>query len=265
GAPAPVAGGGGIGEIAPPGGYGRKQGGAYRAIGEDVAEMVNMPCQQRAPYDTAGYLEDLDYTEQVIRRIGSEVSSSKIEVECPVVGYDWGDGIGQPINSEQFQALIKKTNATPERDVEYSGELTFNFSANHEVWFPDAKSFESVADIALTYQTYGISIWYFGGEGPEFWEAFKNKNTAPESAKGAASPNRVLLTGPVKPPKARGIEIFTDKTRGHYDFFQVDDLTDTSADNFPKVIQSERQGRHWLDVRFGYGIAEIKLSRVENF
>jgi hypothetical protein len=190
------------------------------------------------------------------------VISSKVEVAVPVIGYDWDGNSGQPLTSGQMKALLQRTSAQVFRDKQTSGELTFSYQPNHEVWFADAGSAAAVANLAKHYKSYGIAIWYFGGEGPDFWDMLGKQDAAPAEMDFPPSQD---------PPLARNpslIQIFTDKVRGHYYFASDNDLNDTEKQIDSTITPATQQGKHWLDVRLNgttRSEAGMTLSFLEDF
>ena len=236
----------------------------YQRLGNEVDEMVNMPGQQRGPYDSPGYLEDLNYLEQVVPCMEANVSNVKVEVGVPVIGYSWDTVAeqGQAITSSQCQALRQSTSARAYRDTQNSQELTFSYLPHNEVWFADAASAWNAANLAKRFKSYGISIWYFGGEGADFWGMMAKQDS--DSAPVDPPPS-------TEPPLARnpqGIPIFTDKVRGHYYFASDNNPNDLEKANESTITLGSAQGKHWLDIRLS-GItpseAGMTLNSVEDF
>ncbi len=239
----------------------------YAGLGGNVDVMTNVWGQRRGDDTPAGFFEDPEDTEAVIRYMTSVVSPAKVEVSCEGGGYDWLSLHRDELPLTQLDALLKQYNISPSRDTEISQQMTFDYPPNHEVWYSDAKTFEYMADIAKRSKTYGVSLWRFGLEAPEFWEMMKRVQGTPTATAAIGVP-------PTKPMPLRmkPVEIFTNRVREFFIWASGGRGTeDESPESNAEVI--EKEGKWWANIMLkgvvwspaGFGLARVNLkSYVKN-
>jgi spore germination protein len=143
----------------------------YASIGQ-VVDRVNVMTYDYSYRDSdPGPIAPLDWVNDVLAYITSQISQRKVVLGNVLLGYDWGRGQGETVTWEQATDLADENGADIEWD-EDSQSPWFRFNGTdgpHEVWFENAESTALKLELVEKYDLGGAFFWRLGGEDPDTW------------------------------------------------------------------------------------------------
>ncbi|MES2202491.1 MAG: glycosyl hydrolase family 18 protein [candidate division FCPU426 bacterium] len=143
----------------------------YKALAPSLDLLRPMTYDEHWATGDAGPVSSPQFTEATEAYAVTAADPSKIELGMAAYGYDWAGKKAVSVSYSEFEELLKRTGAEPQRDP-VSSELMFRYEG-HEVWFCDAQSYHPKYDLIKKYKLAGLAMWRFGSEDPAFWDDLK--------------------------------------------------------------------------------------------
>lgn len=149
----------------------------YAAIGRAVDEVRLMAYDYHWAGSAPGPVAPITWVRQVLDYAKTQIPAHKIVLGVPVSGFDWVDGLGEPVSWLQCYGRTKAFNATLEYD-RLSQSPSFKYTdaqgRAHEVWFENAESTAAKLEAAKTAGIGGVYLWMIGGEDDRTWAQLQN-------------------------------------------------------------------------------------------
>ncbi len=147
------------------------------ALGKAADYLQLMTYDQHGPWGEPGPVSALDWTEECTAYTASLVDPAKLLIGLPAYAYDWDTTDPQAEVGElkwtDIPALLARPGAQTGRDsASASPYLTYTENMHaHVVWYEDAASLHSKANLVSRYKLGGLSVWALGQEDESFWQA----------------------------------------------------------------------------------------------
>jgi len=149
----------------------------YQKLGEASDDVFLMTYEWGYSYGPPRAISPLYEVTSVLDYAVSETDPSKIYLGIPNYAYDWklpyvaGQGRADTITNEKAKDIAFSQRAEIEFDKRSAAPF-FKYTENgriHEVWFEDARSYESLLALISRYGLKGFAVWNGMSFDPQLW------------------------------------------------------------------------------------------------
>jgi spore germination protein YaaH len=149
----------------------------YAAIGDAVDEVRLMAYDYHWAASTPGPVAPITWVREVLDYAKTQIPAEKIVLGIPVAGFDWVDGVGEPVSWLQCFGRTRAYHAALQYD-RLSQSPSFRYTDEqgraHEVWFENAESTTAKLEAAKAAGVRGVYLWMFGDEDDRTWTTLHN-------------------------------------------------------------------------------------------
>ena len=151
----------------------------YRRLARDADFLSIMAYPQHAGFSGPGPLAGLPWVSRIVDFTCAHMPAAKISLGVPLYGFHWTAPAGseKPAKWNGRSSVYPASAAVVARHpAEWSAEESAwrtaftDDTGRHELWYEDARSFRSKAELTAAHQLAGISAWVLGQEDPGVWE-----------------------------------------------------------------------------------------------
>lgn len=144
----------------------------WKTLAKYSDQLQIMGYSQHSDEDAPGPIAGANWVEKIIEYAKStDVPAEKIFLGIPLYGYDWNkssEESARGLTYEEVKSLMLQKNKSEEfDDISKSPHFTYD---DRDVWFENAKSVLTKAQLAQNAGFAGITFWRLGGEDPSIWE-----------------------------------------------------------------------------------------------
>jgi spore germination protein YaaH len=149
----------------------------YEAIGDAADEVRLMAYDYHWSASNPGPVAPITWVREVLDYAKTQIPVSKIVLGIPVAGFDWVDGVGEPVSWLQCFGRTRAYHATLLYD-RLSQSPSFRYTdeqgREHEVWFENAESTTAKLEAAKSAGIRGVYLWMFGDEDDRTWTTLRH-------------------------------------------------------------------------------------------
>ncbi len=160
----------------------------YAALGNIADRSLLMTYEWGYAYGPAMAVSPMPQVRRVVEYGVSEIPPQRIFLGVPNYGYDWtlpyvaGESRAPSIGNVEAVDIARRVRAAIYYD-ETSEAPTFRYfvregtgaAVEHEVWFEDARSVQSMLSLVPEYRLYGIGIWNIMRVFPGMWQVINGE------------------------------------------------------------------------------------------
>ncbi len=158
----------------------------YSGLGAAADGIVAMTYEWGYSRGEPQAVSPIDKVRRVVEYAVSEIPSQKIFLGMPNYGYDWrlpfvmGETVARSLSNVDAVALAKEKNAAIEFDETAASPYYHYFtrengrSAEHVVWFQDARSVAAMLGLVEEYGLRGTTVWNMMRYFPQLWTVLNN-------------------------------------------------------------------------------------------
>ncbi|MBR2621103.1 MAG: glycoside hydrolase family 18 protein [Clostridia bacterium] len=158
----------------------------YAALGDIADRSLLMTYEWGYTYGPPLAVSPINQVRRVLDYGVSVISPEKIFLGVPNYGYDWtlpyvaGQSRARSLGNVEATELAWQQKAAISFD-ETAQAPTFRYyvrnggSTEHEVWFEDARSVQSMLSLVSEYGLYGIGIWNIMRRFPQMWQVLNSE------------------------------------------------------------------------------------------
>lgn len=141
------------------------------ALGKAVDEIRVMAYDHAWAGSPAGAVAPLPWVREVVDYVTGQVPREKLVLGLAAYGYDWSDGRGEALTTDELRGRVGQTRATVTRDGPTASPW-FRYTKDgreHTVWYEDAASAQDKIRVAAQARLAGVFVWRLGGEDRALW------------------------------------------------------------------------------------------------
>jgi len=223
---------------------------AFARVADRVFLMAYDEHENSGP---AGPIASQRWFEGEVARAVRGIPRSKLVVTIGNYGYDWHDGIGDPIDVEDAWQEARDSGETPAFD-RASGNTGFAYqdgNSRHTIWLLDAASAYNQLRFLNRAGIGGVALWRLGSEDPGLWTIFGRDHRplpAPDAIDTIPAGTDVDIEGAGEILKITGVPVTGER-------LAIADRSGAIADvRFPQLPSP------YVITRTGYRPKEIALT-----
>ncbi len=155
------------------------------AYAQVVDRLFLMSYDEHEPSGEAGPIASQAWFARSVAMAARGIPRSKLVVAIGGYGYDWHDGVGDPITVEEAWQAASDSEAMPSFD-RASGNSGFAYQegdSRHTIWLLDAASAYNELHLLQRAGIKAVALWRLGSEDPSLWSVF-GRNHRPLPAPG---------------------------------------------------------------------------------
>lgn len=221
----------------------------YPGISGMIDQITPMNDNQNENSGVAAAYSSPEYGEVSALYVATLMNPAKMILTYPNSGFDWVGNHQVKISQRDFADLAKKYNVAPRRDVNYSQEVSLEYTdaqgKEHKAWMTDDRCLEIYCDLVKKYKLYGIGLRCLGGEVDTFWDTLKKVNATQQTTAN-------LL--PAEPPPSvlqnlKPVHIFTDLASNTYAYVYPTEGENAARHGGSKYFIIKKNVSRWADIQ----------------
>lgn len=160
----------------------------YALLGSLADYVLLMTYEWGYTYGPPLAVSPINQVRRVVDYAVTEIERGKIQLGVPNYGYDWalpyvrGESRARSLSNAEAVDLARSKNAVIEFDEEssapffryYDRPATYSDAVEHEVWFENARSVDSMLRLVNEYSLNGASVWNIMKYFPQLWSVLNS-------------------------------------------------------------------------------------------
>lgn len=149
----------------------------YSILNEFAYNMIFMNYQWAININPPAPISSIYNMEVFINYVNDFISSDKIIIGIPTIGYDWELPFLPGFSSVNSISFERAVNSAREHDAIIQFDevsqtpyyIYYDNQIQHIVWFIDARSINALLDLVVKYNLHGSGIWNIDPYNPQLW------------------------------------------------------------------------------------------------